>query len=75
MKKLEKLRNRLNSIPSYLILLLNKRGRPLRVKIESLNFLLPNTINLHLEILNSIAHFLCIHCKYLKEFTFLLHPE
>ena len=71
MKKFEKLRYLLNSIPRYLILLLNERGRPLRVKVESLNLLLPNTMNLHFEILNSRAHFLCIHYKCLIGFAYL----
>ena len=71
MKKFEKLKYLLNSIPRYLILLLNERGRPLRVEVESLNLLLPNTMNLHFEILNSRAHFFVYLLQMFKGFAYL----
>jgi hypothetical protein len=57
-KKFEKSSLLLNSIPRYLMLLEKVKRRPFKYNFELLNLLLPNTINLVFDGLNSIAHFL-----------------
>jgi hypothetical protein len=57
-KKFEKSSLLLNSIPRYLMLLEKVKRRPFKYNFELLNLLLPNTINLLFDGLNSIAHFL-----------------
>jgi hypothetical protein len=57
-KHLEKSKVLLNSIPRYLTVFEYVKRRPFKYNFELLNLLLPNTINLLFDGLNSIAHFL-----------------